>query len=171
MKETNTSITIYWKAEDNPQIWRDWYQYCKSLTERLGYIPNYVEISSETFKSGKVLTIKRVERRFMKAIDNGESLKNLSIYSLPDGFKQAVFDYNTYVVRYCGGTPNHITLSFSTKVYETLDIKSIIEEFKSYIEFSHGEIYELPISESTFFYAMKVNSLDTYKGLKIIRKL
>lgn len=171
MKETNTSITIYGKVEDNPQIWKDWYKYCKFLTERLGYTSNYIEISSETFKPRKVLTIKRVERRLMKAIDDEESLKHLCVYSLKEGFKQAVFDYNTYVVRYCGGTPNHITLSFPTKIYETIDIKSIIEELKNYIEFSHGEIYELPISESTFFYAMKVNSLDTYKGLKIIRKL
>lgn len=86
MDEINTSITMYGKVEDSPEKWWKWYEYSKCLTERLGYNPNYIGIRSDTFKSGMVLTIQRVENRLRKAIENRELIKHLSVYSLPENF-------------------------------------------------------------------------------------
>lgn len=168
MGDTNTSITLYGKIEEDFEMWWEWYIYSKSLTAQLGYKPNYIGVISKTFNSGKVLTISRMESKLKKVIEDEESIKSLCVFSLPKGFVQATFDYHTLITRECGDMPHHITLTFSSKIYKELDIESIIEGMKNFIGFTDGEIYELPTSECPLLYAIKANPIDSYTGLRVI---
>lgn len=171
MNKKNISITLYGSIEEADGAWLEWYSYCKLLTTQLGYEPNYIGVISKSFNSGKVVTISRMEKKLMKIIKDNEFIRSLSVYSLPKEFVQAAFDYHTLITRGCVNELHHITLTFPSERYNNLKIEPILNGLKNFINFSNGEIYELPYSECPLFYAAKVNSIEDYKGLRIIRTL
>jgi len=164
-------ITLYGGIEDASAKWWDWYEFSKSLTQKLGFSPNYVGASSKTFKSDKISTIQKAESKLKKAVEGGEKFQSLEVYALPDEFKQAAFDYNTYIVRYKGFQPHHITLAMPQETFNSLKVDEIVQALKEYIDFVSGEIYEISVFESPFFYASKANPPSYFKSLKVIREI
>ena len=165
-----TSITLYGEIESNPVKWLEWFTYAKTLTEEIGYNPNYVGISGTSFKSGNILTLAKTEKRFKKAVEAGEAFDSLDVYSLPDEFKQAVFDYKTYMVRYCSYEPHHITIILLQEDFSKINTEKVIENLKTFIKFSMGQIFEMSALESPFFYASKANPASHYKSLNILKE-
>jgi hypothetical protein len=171
-KDLRTSITLYGKIENNAIQWWEWFLFSKELTNRLGYTPNYVGVTSKScFKSGKILEINRASKRLDKSLKENEEISSIEIYSLPEKFKQAAFDHFTSMVRYAGPhDPQQITITVSSKDFYYLEDEKIIEKLKHFIIFSTGQIYELSASESPFFYASRVNPPSYYKTLKLLRE-
>lgn len=165
-----TSITLYGEVQLDAAKWLEWFDYTKRLNDEIGYNPNYVGISGKSFKSGSILTIAKAEKRFKKAVEAGEYFDSLDVYSLPEEFKQAAFDYQTYMVRYCSYEPHHVTITLNQEDYSKIDEDKVIEDLKKFIKFSEGQIFEMSSTESPFFYASKVNPASYYKTLKILRK-
>lgn len=57
-----TSIVLYGEIKNDSVIWKKWYEYAKSFIEKVGYCPNYVGISGQSFKSKHILSISRIEK-------------------------------------------------------------------------------------------------------------
>jgi len=174
MKETDlrTSIALYGKIENEAIQWWEWFLFSKELTNKLGYTPNYVGITSKSsFKSGKILELNRATKRLDKSVKENEEICSIDLISLPEMFKQAAFDYFTSMVRYAGPhDPQQITITMPSKDFCHLEDDKIIEKLKQFIIFSTGQIYEMSALESPLFYASKANPPSYYKSLNILRE-
>jgi hypothetical protein len=53
----------------------------------------------ESFKSGKVLQLKKAETRIKSALLKDKIISSIDFYSLSDGFIQAAFDYEAFIGR------------------------------------------------------------------------
>ncbi|WP_163538047.1 hypothetical protein [Gracilibacillus sp. YIM 98692] len=147
MTEMTTSIVLYGEMDKmDTNKWLKFYKYSKKLSSELSFEPNYIGLIGEDFKSGKVLTIKRTEKRLLKSLSNGSCLTSMELYSLPDDFKQAAFDYNFYLARIVNEInhkPSKIILTVPTEMYEIINTDSVISNLKEFIQFKEGEIFEL----------------------------
>lgn len=166
-----TSIVLYGEIELDPIKWMEWYEYAKNLTVKVGYCPNYVGISGQSFKSDSILTISKTEKKFKKTVEAGGKFDSLDVYSLPPDFKQAAFDYETYMARYCSYEPHFALVTLLQGDFLKIDVDSVIEELKEFIKFREGQIFEMTAPESPFFYASKVNPASYYKSLKILKEI
>jgi hypothetical protein len=98
-------------------------------------------------------------------------LSSLAVYSLPNDFTQAAFDYNFYLGRNGNGGNQYIILTFPRELYGTIETASIISELKGFIQFENGQVFEMSRYECPMFYAAKVNPPSTYQSLKIIKNM
>jgi len=169
-KVMNTiSIVLYGDITCNSKAWLEWYDYSTRMISFLELSPNYIGISSESFDSGKLLQLKRAESRVKKVINEGERIMAMSIYSLPENFVQAAFDYDVYLGRKTIGIKNHVILTLNQELFPQLNIDKTIGEMKQHINFESGEVFEMMNIESPQFYATKVNPSSAYKSLKIVK--
>ena len=162
-----TSITYFGKAIDDSRIWLRWYEFSVDLFKKIEYIANYVSIKSQSMSSGKVMKIERVEKKIKKVIENGESIRRLSLFSLPPNFSSASFDYNVMAVR----SSDFLTLILDSDIYDNKISFEIIDSLKKYIKPEKGEIYTMDRYDSPLAYAFRVNPIDSFKSLNIIKKL
>lgn len=163
------SVALYGDIETNSNSWSEWYTYSIQMINSLGVIPNYIGISGESFNSGKVLQLKRAETRIKKAIIDGETISAMSIYSLPEDFVQAAFDYDICFGRKTIGVKSHILVTLRQDLFSQLDVDKTINELKQHINFESGEVFEMLNTESPQFYAFKGNPCSVYKSLKIVK--
>ncbi|NLP45410.1 hypothetical protein [Acetivibrio saccincola] len=166
-----TSIVLYGEIKNDSVIWKKWYEYAKSFIEKVGYCPNYVGISGQSFKSKHILSISRIEKKFIKTVENGETFDSLEVYSLPPNFNQAAFDYEIHMARICSYEPHFILATLLQKDFLKIDVDNVINELKEFINFKNGQIFEMTNPESPFFYAAKVNPVSYYKSLKILKEI
>jgi len=148
------TVSLYGSINDNKEIWMKWYKSCKDYIEGLGLKANYFSIESATMKTGKVMTMNKSEKKMSKSIEQGDKINWLSIYSLPDNFKQAAFDYDVYMTRGRG----HVCFSASKDIYKRIVENDFINLFKQFIEFESGEVFEMAREESSIFYMFRANS-------------
>ncbi|MCB2355762.1 hypothetical protein [Clostridium estertheticum] len=165
-KDIVVSITLHGKVE-NEITWLDWYEYAKKIISQLGYNPNYISIESNSMKSGKVLKLKSKEKKIINLINSGENIEWLSIYSLPDEYDSAAFDYNMIATR----NSNYLSVIVNKNDYVKLNVEDTINDLKKFIEFRNGEIYEMHRDESPLLYAAGLNEISEFDTLKIIKKI
>lgn len=165
-----TTIVMYGDISNSVSQWASWYDYAVNQALQLGYIPNYIGVIGQSFASGKINLIKRIDKRLRKALSEGEEFSSIAIYSLPDGYNQAAFDYEIYLSRDTQEKSPHIIFTIPSDSYKNLDENSIIKELKRFINFTNGQVFEMLSSESPQFYAAKVNLPEVYKSLKILRE-
>ncbi|UOY94193.1 hypothetical protein MUG87_08875 [Ectobacillus sp. JY-23] len=165
------SIVLYGEIlEKDSKHWWEWYEWCKNFGTRLGYTPNYIGIRGESFKSGKVLKLNRVEKRFKKSIEQNEYVENLDLYALPEEFSQAVFDYRTHMCINRISDEHIILITLPSKEFENINLDTIINDMKRFMDITKGEVFEMSVLNCPYFYAMKVNSPSDYETLKIIKQ-
>ncbi|MFC4323230.1 hypothetical protein [Litchfieldia salsa] len=172
MSEMTTSIVLYGEIDEfDTDKWIDFYNISKDLSKKLSFEPNYIGLDGEEFKSGKVLTVKRTEKRLLKSLANRKSLLSMSLYSLPEDFTQAAFDYNLYLGRDKNEDSHNqskIILTIPTEVYRELNTPNIIATLKEFIQFKEGEIFELSRYETPLLYASRLNEIEYFETLKIL---
>jgi hypothetical protein len=117
--------------------------------------------------SGKTMTLKRSEKKLLKSIDEGDDIKWIEVYSLPDDFRQASFDYDVFLIK----DFEQVTLVTNKTDFTNADEEVLINLLKQHIAFKNGEIYEMGRDECPLFYALKANPPSSFKTLNIIRKL
>lgn len=100
------------------------------------------------------------------SINNNEDIKWLSIYSLPENFTSASFDYNVLITR----NKNYLSIIMNKEVYLNLNLEETLSELKNFIELNYGEIYEMNRSESPLLYASGLNEVSEFETLKILKK-
>lgn len=162
------SIAIYGDIEENTNSWIKWFEGSIKILSMLEIVPNYIGVIGESFKSGKILKLDRIEVRLRKSLAEGKNISALALYSLPKEFTQAAFDYDAYISRDTIGKHNHIILTLNEKNCKKLDVDKVIEELKNHINFKNGEIFEMYNTESPQFYAARAKSANACKTLDIL---
>lgn len=161
------SIVLYGKISTEKKAWERWYKYSKQFIHRLNYDANYISIESTTINSGKILTLKRAEKKILSAIEKGEEIEWISLYSLPNHFKSAAFDYDVSLIR----NRSYICITLKENDYLTMNSKIIIQELANFVDIEEGEIYSMSREECPPLYAARLNPDSMYKTLEIIEKI
>lgn len=167
MENTTISITFNGEIDDNNVRWMQWYNDAKRIVRLLGYEPTHVGISGTAFKSGKVLSVSKSEKKILKSLENGDSIYYISLFSLPKDYKIASIDYDVLVARDEG----FITLIMNKKSFDSKQEDELINILKKYISVHTGEIYEMDREEIPLLYAAKDNPPNIFKTLKILRAI
>lgn len=100
-------------------------------------------------------------------MNDGVEPTSLSLYSLPNQYKTATFDYNILVVR----QDKYISVIVNKSDFEKLDLTNLIDTLVKYIEFDSGEVYMMNRNEVPLIYASKANAKETFKSLEVLEKI
>ena len=93
MEEQTVSFLLYTDLINDFFDWRGWYFSSKEIIQNVGYSCNYIAVESQHFHSGKVLLLRRTEKRLLNEINSGSRIDNIQIMFLPPNYTTAVFDY------------------------------------------------------------------------------
>ena len=167
MEKETISITAYGQNIDNDFKWAEWYEDAKKIIKSLGYEYNYVGIRTKKLNSGKVMKLDRNEKKVLNEIQNGEEINYISLFSLPQDFKSASFDYDVMIVR----NFRFITLIVNKSDFKKIDEEQLLLLLAKYIEGLRVEIYEMDRYESPLIYASKANPASFFKSLNVIKEI
>lgn len=167
MENETISITFNGRINTDNDKWIEWYNDAKKIINLFGYEASHVGIESTKLKLGKVMKLPRNEKKIISAIESGEEVKYISIFSLPKDYESASFDYNVLLVR----DYDYITITTNKSDFYNVDEEIIIKILKKHIEEGLGEIYEMDREEFPLIYAVKANPISSFKSLKIIKKI
>lgn len=167
MEKETISITAYGQNIDNDFKWAEWYEDAKKIIKSLGYEYNYVGIRTRKLNSGKVMKLDRNEKKVLNEIQSGEEINHISLFSLPQDFKSASFDYDVMIVR----NFRFITLIVNKSDFKKIDEEQLVLLLGKYIEDLRVEIYEMDRYESPLIYASKANPASFFKSLNVIREI
>lgn len=168
--ELTTSITLYGEIIKKPDTLLNWYEYSKQLIKQFGVTPNYIAAKSESFKSGKILDLARMEGKLKKAINECEEMEYIALYSLPDNFQIAARDYSILLGLYNNLQPTFITLTVRKELISRVSNEDIINGFKQFMIFENGQIYDMDVEETPLLYASKANADSSYKTLNVLKR-
>lgn len=165
MDEKVISITLWGNGAEKGK-WIEWYDDIKEIMNSLGYKQTHIGIESKSYTSGKILTVVRKEKEILAKIKDGEIPLSFCCYSLPKGYRQAVFDYEFY----CERARGDISVIMKEADYNLDNEQIIISVLKKYINSEYGEIYSALRSDAPWIYAgtRDVNNLETYELIKKI---
>ena len=158
IEEQTVSVTI-WGDGLVKKRWSDWYLDMSNIFHQLGYARTHIGIVSENYKKTKLLTVMRKEKEVLNQLNDGVEPTSLSLYSLPNQYKTATFDYNILVVR----QDKYISVIVNKSDFEKLDLTNLIDTLVKYIEFDSGEVYMMNRNEVPLIYASKANAKETFK--------
>jgi predicted HNH restriction endonuclease len=167
MEKETISITVYGQNSDDDFKWEEWYEDAKKIIEALGYNYNYVGIKTQKLNSGKVMKLSRNGKKVLNEIQSGQEIEHISMFSLPEDFKSASFDYNVMIVR----NSQFITVTINKGDFNKIDKQRLLLLLSKYFNNLHGEIYEMDRYESPLIYASKANPTSFFKSLKIIDEI
>lgn len=168
-----TVITMYGESNlENKNRWKEWLLFSKDIIMKSGFSPTHIGImSAKNFKSGKIIDFKRAKNRIEKAMEI-DVIKNMELYSLPENFKQALFDFHILTIKEENiDSLDNISVIFKNHSFDNLDKNLLISEMRSFINLKEGEVFEISYPENPLMYISKLNSADYYKTLNIIKKL
>lgn len=168
-----TSILL--KGDIDPRNSADWkafYLSAKTIMETINAPPNYVGVTGTSFKSGKVLAMKSVEKRLLTSFEKGEEFRTISLFSLPSDFEYATFDYEVYLGRTLSADRPRILASFSNKTYQNVNVEGLLNEMRKYISFHSGQVFTMSRAENPQVYASGINDNQKhYETLKVIHAI
>ncbi|MCM3359757.1 hypothetical protein [Psychrobacillus sp. MER TA 171] len=166
-----TSIVLYGKIDQTySNNWSKFYNNAKEFTTKLGFSPTHIGIYGQSFKTGEIKDINKIENKLVKSLEKNEETLAISIYSLPENFSSAAFDYEVYIsLENLDDKLYMLIATFKDEIYNFVDERDFIEEFSNYIKFEAGQIFKLSNLESPQIYASKANSLQTFKTLEILK--
>lgn len=159
------SYTI-WGIEKDSSNWINWYFDVQQLFASFGYDLTHIGITSDTFKSNKILTVSRNEKKLLKAIQGGEIPHCIECYSLKPDYKIAMFDCKIL----CSRSDFYITTVINDFDLAEDKEHKILELEKKYFNIEKGEVYYTSDKEVPMIYADTKDSgnLETYKFIKNI---
>jgi hypothetical protein len=156
----------------NKKRWEQWLLFSTDFILENGYSPTHIGIISEKeFKSGKIIDYKKAQNRIKNALEK-EIIKSMELYSLPENFKQALFDYNILSIKEENSNGyNLISIIVPKDIFKKNDKILLVQKMKKHIELKEGEIFEISYPENPIMYIGKMNSADYYKTLNIIERI
>ena len=164
-----TSVVIYGQIDSSDaKKWLEFYNYMVRFANSINLAPNYMGVSGESFKSSKISTLKKVEKKLYTSLAENEGISSVSIYNLPADFEIAAFDYNLYICRTSRLKHSQILVTLPSDVFEKIDYMKLIEDLKNYIDFEDGKIFKLSNLESPPIYASEATDSSKFKTLEII---
>lgn len=170
-KIDNFCMTIYGEINNNINDWKMFYEDARQIISNFDLEANYFSVDSISYSTKKTIQLNvKNENKLLKSFHEDNSFKSLQILSLPIDFKQAIFDFNSYLMLYKGYAPHHLSFAIKKTDLELSKIEELVNKFSKYINIESGEIYKLSYTESVFFYAMKSKDIEDYEGLHILKK-
>lgn len=167
MEKETISIAIYGDKVGGDFKWEEWYEDAKHIIELLGYDYNYVGIKTQKLNSGKVMKLSRNKKKILNEIESGQEIKYISMFSLPEDFQSASFDYDVMIAR----NSQFMILTVNKGDFNKIDEQKLLQLLIKYVNNGHGEIYEMDRYESPLIYASKANPTSFFKSLKIIKEM
>ena len=163
------SIALFGDGSSEDTItWSKFYEYCIGLFQSLDLPLNYLGVIGGPFKSNKILRAKNAQNRLLKSFADGAEFKSLELYSLPDDYQIAVYDYDFYVCRTIHDDVSNILISTSDEYFNQVNCEKLVEELKQFIRFRSGMIFEMWNKESPQLYVAVRDSGQAFNSLKII---
>lgn len=166
MEKIIISISLWGKTKKE-QKWDEWYEDVKKLADSIGINMTHLGIRSTNYSSSKILTIRRKEKDILECIKKGEKIDSFSVYSLPENYQIASFDYDLYIVR----NMSFISISMKEKYYNSLIEQRFILSMNKYIDFETGEVFSTSDKEVPLIYTATrdKSNLETFESIKIIK--
>ena len=164
MEEQTVSFLLYIDLINDSFDWQGWYFSSKEIIQNIGYSCNYIAVASQHFHSGKVLLLRRNEKRLLNEINTGSRIDNIQLMVLPPDFNTAVFDYEVQIIKY----NDFIMLTVNKHDFNKVNINMFISEMEKYIYVTYWEIFEMSRYETPLLYAAKDNPKSFFKSLKVL---
>lgn len=161
MDNLTTSITIYGSVQEGK--WDQLYLEAKDFAELLGYSLNYIGYTSSTHNSTKVRKIPKNDKNLLLKL-NDDTISDMDLLSLPEGFKTACFDYDLMIAR----NQKFITIVLNSSDFEKVDLKQTIAIFSKYSKVSEIQVYEMDRDETPFSFAFGGNPISCFPSLKML---
>lgn len=95
-----TSIVIYGEIDDKTESWKRWVDFSKDIVSRYSSNTAYISIKADGFNNNNVVKYDIIIQKISQAIIDEKSFESISMYSLPDNFEQAAFNYDIYISRH-----------------------------------------------------------------------
>ena len=111
------------------------------------------------------MNLKRYEKEIFNSIQSGDKIEYISVYSLPNKYDSASFDYNVFLARDDG----YLTLIMNKSDFNNKKEEYLISILKKYIDSTSCEIYEMDRRECPLLYAAKDNPASFFKSINIIK--
>lgn len=165
MDTKTISIVFHVEATLDNDLWESWLFDAQLISELLGYKSTHFGFTTSKNKSGKIKEINNASKKIGQAIEEGQRIKHISIFSLPPNFESASFDYNVMVVR----SIKYVTVIMKAQDYSEVTRLKITNILNKYIHKCDGEIFEMLKSEFPLSYSAKANNAQYYKTLNIIK--
>lgn len=170
-KKITKSYTFNGTCKGEYEDWLKWMDDAEYILELLGLKPEICGVGSK--KGNNINSARTIRRSIKKLYERGDEVNNISYICMddPDGF--IIFDYLVTLTKQ-SDRKNYVTLILNMSSREKLkdfDEEEIIEILRSHVDNAQGEIYEMDMGECPEMYAEKINSIEDYPSLKVIRKL
>ena len=137
MEEQTVSFLLYTDLINDFLIGEAGIFSSKEIIQNVGYSCNYIAVESQHFHSGKVLLLRRTEKRLLNEINSGSRIDNIQIMFLPPNYTTAVFDYEIQIIKY----NDFIMLTVNKHDFNKVNINMFISEMEKYIYVTYWEIF------------------------------
>ena len=170
-EDLKTSIVLYGSMnQEEMDLW-SWVQYVNDFSEALGFPPTHLEVDGDSYKTSNIISLKRTLKKLKTVIEKKEKIDFITLYSLPEEFTQAVFDFDTFLCIDLSPENPFILISIPKNSFNKLNEKEVIKNLSKYIKITDGEIFDMSVLECPFTYVSKMNPPSHYKSLNILKKL
>lgn len=113
------------------------------------------------------MKLSKNEKKVLNEIKSGQEIKYISMFSLPEDFQSASFDYDVMIVR----NSQFTTVTVNKGDFNKIDEQKLVQLLSKYVNKGQCEIYEMDRYESPLIYASKANPTSFFKTLKIIKEI
>lgn len=171
MKAKKLGIVIYGTCKSRVGFWEEWMDTSKELIHMMGYIPTHASITG-TSLSENLRTFQRSERKMREVMANGEPVKSLSVFSLPNSFR-CCFDSNCFFAMADGTGNRYAKYAYCEMNFEESS-KKLVERIKNalfdFIAMEQCEIFTMNETETMYNYVFKGmgDDVDKYPSLKVL---
>jgi hypothetical protein len=162
------AVFVLWGRLRVENPWKSWYEFCCDFISSLGLQATHLEVIGGPFKGSSVLQVKRTRRRLQGAFDSRAAFSTLGVYSLPDDFRQAVFDYHVFMLLTAVERPSVFVATSSDRM-SAIDIDCLHREFSRFVEPTSGELFQSARGDSYLTYiddGCSREDLDTFRLLQ-----
>ena len=159
-------ITISLWGRTKSDMWEAWYDEAKSFGRAIGADITHIGVTGTGYASSKIMTVKRKEKEVIDRIRRGEEILGISLYSLPNDYKIAAFDYDlSFWI-----TNAFIAVSMNEKYYDSDIEERFLSKMVKYIDLESGEVFSTSDDESPYIYSATrdIDNLNTYEFIKNI---
>ena len=160
-------ITYAFWGSSNGESWLDWYREVKSLFCEIGHEVNYLGVEFESYNPSKLVTARRKEKEIVQKMTEGEIPRSLELFSIPDGFRTAIFDHDMY----CARTDRYICYTLYERDMGEETEKQFIRITERYFSPERGEAFSTSVNDVPLIYistgkAGNIRSFELIKTLK-----
>lgn len=172
MSKLMTSIVVYGEIDDTAGLWKKWAIFCTELTQKSTANVEYISIKGDGFNNSNVVKYDNIEQKLSLAISNQKNFESISMYSLPENFKQAAFDYDIYISRVRGKRASYVQVTISNEVIlnEKVNLIDLKEQISKFVNKEKGIIFEMDINEFPPKYIMGKGKDTNFKTLKVFEE-